>query len=367
MVGPDNPVVFTAPVLTRSQSESPEGPGQDLLDRDTTLSRSFRSSLFQSQNCSPTERVEGAASSQLKLSQVRVLTSPPPSQPANLLTSASRTPANSRFNSKRKTLKSNISRKSLKSALGSSRAAFRRTGVQQGASPPVTTETNLDTDTELDEDVFLTSSKAARNNNIVEQIGGQAGGQMLQRGSSAASDWRDPRKGRRVGSPGRTGKAEYFTRQAPLPSVPISLDDRARSEFVTRQRVVDRRSVASAGAVGGARPKTSSHHLRPPSLRKKPQHKYTGCSESDLTDFTSDEEMRKQVATRRLELPPRDLSPLSSCGDVSVTPPPPASTDVSPDPSLLAQYSIVSFTQSDMDLVQSSQPRYRDPTVPQPD
>ena len=358
IVGPDNPVVFTAPVLTRSQSESPEGPGQDLLDRDTTLSRSFRSSLFQSQNFSPSERAEEAeATSQLKLSQVRVLTSPPPSQPANLLTSASRTPANSRFNSKRKTLKSNISRKSLLSALGSSRAAFRKTGVQYVASPQVTTETNLDTDTEQDQEVFLPFNKGARNPNIVEQMGGQFGGQMLRRGSSVASDWRDPRKGRRVGSPGMTGKAEYFTRQAPLPSVPISLDDRARTEFVARQRVGDRRSVASAGAVGGARPKTSSQYLRPPSLRRKPQHKYTGHSESDVTDFTSDEEMRKQVVTRRLELPQRDVSPLSSssCGDISVTPPPPASTDVSPDPSLLAQYSIVSFTQSDMELVQSSQ------------
>ena len=113
--------------------------------------------------------------------------------------------------------------------------------------------------------------------------------------------------------------------------------------------------MASAGAVGGARPKTTNQYLRPPSLRKKPKQKYTGYSESDITDFTSDEEMRKQVATRRLELPARDVSLLSSCGDISVTPPPPPSTDVSPDPSLLAQYSIVSFTQSDMELVQSSQ------------
>ena len=114
--------------------------------------------------------------------------------------------------------------------------------------------------------------------------------------------------------------------------------------------------MAGAGAAGGARPKTNQY-LRPPSLRKKPQQKYTGYSESDLTDFTSDEEMRKQVATRRLELPPRDVSPLSSCGDISVTPPPPPSTEVSPNPSFLAQYSIASFTQSDMDLVQSSQAR----------
>ena len=244
---------------------------------------------------------------------------------------------------------SNISRKSLKSALGSSRAAFRKSGVQHGTSPPVTTETNLDTDTALDEEVFL------RNPNIVGQLGGQVGGEMLRRGSSAASDWRDPRKGRRVGSPGRTGKAEYFVRQAPLPSVSISLDDRPRTEFVARQRVQDRRSVASAGAVGGARPKTAGQYLRPPSVRKKPQQKYTGNSESDVTDFTSDEETRRQVASRRLELPSRDLSPLSSCGDVSVTPPPPASTDVSPDQSILAQYSIVNFTQSDQELVQSSQ------------
>ena len=53
------------------------------------LSRSFRSSQFNSQNFSPPERAGDLANSQLKLSQVRVLTSPPPSQPEHQLTSAS--------------------------------------------------------------------------------------------------------------------------------------------------------------------------------------------------------------------------------------------------------------------------------------
>ena len=242
---------------------------------------------------------------------------------------------------------SNLSKKSLKSVLGGSRSGSRNTRTRQVMSPPVTSETNLETS--LDEEVFLAAGgEKGRVTNIVDQLQGQ----LVRRGSSAASDWRDPRKGRRVGSPGRTGKAEYFIRQDQLPSVPIELEDRARTEFVSRQRPADRRSVASAPhPVGGARPRTSQH-LKPPSQRRRERtQKYAGYSESD---FTSDDEARKQEACRRLELPGQ-VSPLSSssCGDVSVTPPPPASPDTSP----LQQYSLISFTQSDMELVQSSVPQ----------
>ena len=97
--------------------------------------------------------------------------------------------------------------------------------------------------------------------------------------------------------------------------------------------------------------------FRPPSLRKRSRTRpYNPASESEITDFSADEERRQGVARiARLELPPRDLartSPGSSeAGDISVTPPPPASTDVSPEASPLGQYSSVSFTQSDMDLI----------------
>ena len=191
-----------------------------------------------------------------------------------------------------------------------------------------------------------------RTQNVVNQLSDQ-----MARRASSCSDWRDPRKGRRVGSPGRTGKAEYFTTQDPRPVLAIQLEDRPRTEFVSRQRVADRRSVSSAPhQAGGARPRTS-HHLKVPAVRRRERtEKYSRYSESDLT---SDDEVR-QKASRRLELPGRgqDASPLSSSwADVSITPPPPTSNEVSPETNILQQYSIVSFTQSDMDLVQSSAAR----------
>ena len=221
-------------------------------------------------------------------------------------------------------------------------------------SPPATSETNLETETSQDEEVFLgAGGERLRTQNVVNQLSDQ----MVRRASSC-SDWRDPRKGRRVGSPGRTGKAEYFMRQDPRPVLAIQLEDRPRTEFVSRQRVADRRSVSSAPhQAGGARPRTS-HHLKVPAVRRRGRtEKYSRYSESDLT---SDDEAMRQKASRRLELPGRgqDASPLSSSwADVSLTPPPPTSSEVSPETNILQQYSIVSFTQSDMDLVQSSAAR----------
>ena len=62
----------------------------------------------------------------------------------------------------------------------------------------------------------------------------------------------------------------------------------------------------------------------------------------------------------------RGPSPGSSAGDISVTPPPPASTDASPaDPSPLAPYTSASFTQSDMELVAS--PTAKSTDVPSTD
>merc|ERR1712112_285799 len=144
-------------------------------------------------------------------------------------------------------------------------------------------------------------------------------------------------------------------------------DGGIRTEFVPRTKIVTKKSVSSAPQpqaqsrmmIGGAKPKDSNKFLKPPSLRKKskPRSYKPGYSESeDITDFTSDEERRQVDRRMRLELPPRGPSPTSSCGDLTVTPPPPASTDVSPDPSPLMQYSSVSFTQSEMDLVGAGSP-----------
>ena len=304
-----------------------------------------------------------------KMSQVRVLTSPPPSASNNLVsTSASRTPATAREKSSKKKLLSNMSRKSLKSI-------FTKKDVIRNDDVPATTETNIET-TE-DEDVFLSNIRAEAEGQI------SSGGRGPRRGSY----WTDPKKQRKVGSPGRTGNADYFIKQAqaPLRSVDIDIggvgDGGIRTEFVPRTKIVTKKSVSSAPQpqaqsrmmIGGAKPKDSNKFLRPPSLRKKSKTRLykPGYSESeDITDFTSDEERRQVDRRMRLELPPRGPSPTSSCGDLTVTPPPPASTDVSPDPSPLMQYSLVvspdpnplvqyssvSFTQSEMDLVGAGSP-----------
>ena len=120
------------------------------------------------------------------------------------------------------------------------------------------------------------------------------------------------------------------------------------------------------------KPKDKNTFLRPPFLRKKSRTRAyrPGYSESeDVTDFTSDEEQRRHVGgAARLLVPGagRGPSPGSSAGDVSVTPPPPASTDASPaDPSPLAPYTSASFTQSDMELVAS--PTAKSTDVPSTD
>merc|ERR1719342_944142 len=93
-----------------------------------------------------------------KMSQVRVLTSPPPSASNNLVsTSASRTPATAREKSFKKKLLSNMPRKSLKSI-------FTKKDVNKNDDVPATTETNIET-TE-DEDVFLSNIRAKADGQI---------------------------------------------------------------------------------------------------------------------------------------------------------------------------------------------------------
>jgi len=369
--------------------DGPSPPGclqsEEGLDRDTTLSRSFRSSLFQSQS-SPLqmfqmEEVKNAKddvskltlherfsaikgtenneeADQFKMNQVRVLTSPPATDNILMASSASRTPSTAR----EKVVKQRTSRRSLRSMFGRNKikSVSNSKDPPDTAREPVTTDTNLDTTD--NEEVFLSNNK----NSVIKDVDSDQPPLKPRR----TSDWTDPKKGRKVGSPGRTGNADFFIRQAPLRSVDIDLGpggegDNQRSEYVRRTRMVTSRSVASApqapvqsrASLGGAKPKDRNTFLRPPSLRKRSRTRpYNPASESEITDFSADED-RRQGGPRmaRLELPPRDLgrtSPGSSeAGDISVTPPPPASTDVSPEASPLGQYSSVSFTQSDMDLI----------------
>lgn len=366
---------------------------EEILDRNTTISRSFRSSSFQNSHSSPFQQITNenerrpssfnesprqtlnarfgaitatgdqgnANADKSKMSQVRVLTSPPPSEDKDLVaTSASRTPSTARENFKMRSQFS--SRRSLKPVFSKSvKKKSPHVVVVESSVAPVTTETNLDT---TEDDVFLDSHKRSSVTNVNSD-------QELR-----SREWTQSRKQRKVGSPGRTGNADFFVRQVPLRSFDIDIgaeNDRAIKTDVAKktQRRTDQRGVASApqqpiqsrcsAAAGGAKPKDNNMFLRPPSLRKKSRHRAykPGYSESeDVTDFSADEERRNSRRTR-LQLPQPRSSPgsgSSTCGDVSVTPPPPASTDVSPDPSPLGQYSPGSFTQSDMDLVTAGSP-----------
>jgi len=384
---------FSANLMT-SNNPSPVDGG-DFLDRDTIISRSFKSSHFQSQSSPINQEVskvaedwynnnvyKGVSSTQPpvqdyrnnKMSQVRVLSSPPDNETGVASgTSASRTPATARQKAtsfkRSSAFGSNATRRSLK-------VAFSRKGKSKQSEPdiPVTTETNLDTsatdDDEEEEEVFITDNRRTVIN-VDNHIVSNNETRPVRKLTRRASDWTDPKKGRKVGSPGRTGDAKYFMKQAskaPLRSVDIDIhsDPKSRSEQVNKTREVILRNVARASQAeirsrtnndgqGGAKPKTNSF-LRVPSTRKQrgSNRQYRpGYSESeDVTDFTSEDENRQdQRAFERLQLPPRGPSPLSSIGDVSVTPPPPESTDVSPDQSPLQNYSPESFTQSEMELV----------------
>ena len=261
------------------------------LDRDTTLSRSFRSSLFQSQS-SPLQMMQmeevkkakdvntkltlherfsvikgtennNEENEQAKMNQVRVLTSPPASDNILMSSSASRTPSTAR----EKVVKQRTSRRSLKSVFGRNKikSVSNSKDTLNNAREPVTTETNLDTTD--NEEVFLSKNK----NSVVKDVDSDQPPVKPRR----TSDWTDPKKGRKVGSPGRTGNADFFIRQAPLRSVDIDLGpgregDAQRSEYVQRTRIVTSREVVSApqapaqsrASIGGAKPKDRSQFLR---------------------------------------------------------------------------------------------------------
>merc|ERR1712107_713601 len=134
------------------------------------------------------------------------------------------------------------------------------------------------------------------------------------------------------------GNAEFFINHVPLRSFDIDIG--AQDDGVVKTDVV----------------KKSRKNLDSRNAATAPQHRVykPGYSESEeQTDFTSDEERRERRGRLELAVTRPGSSPGSSCADTSVTPPPPASTDVSPDPSPLASYSHQSFTQSEMELVAS--------------
>ena len=260
------------------------------LDRDTTLSRSFRSSLFQSQSSplqmfhleenkdakndhntkvtlnerfSAIKENDYSTSASSKMNQVRVLTSPPATDHLLMASSASRTPSTAR----EKAVKQKTSRRSLRSVFGKNKSVSKHRDTLDNARDPVTTETNLDTTD--NEEVFLSNNKG----NKIKDVDSDQPPLKPRR----SIDWTDPKKGRKVGSPGRTGNADFFIRQAPLRSVDIDLgpgaareDDKQRSEYVRRKRMVNSRVVVSApqapaqsrASHGGAKPKDRNTFLR---------------------------------------------------------------------------------------------------------
>ena len=205
---------------------------EEILDRNTTISRSFRSSSFQNSHSSPfqlavrNENERGPLHVQSprqtlsarfgamtgeeenisdKMSRFRVLTSPPPSEAKDLVaTSASRTPSTARDKQRSQF----SSRRSLKSVFCKSGKKKQSVVVEDRSLAPMTTETNLDT---TEDEVFLASNKRSSVTNVHSD-------QELR-----SWEWTQSRKQRKVGSPGRTGNADFFVRQVPLRSFDIDI------------------------------------------------------------------------------------------------------------------------------------------------
>jgi len=430
-------VLETVPVPSPSR--------EDELDQDTTISRSFRSAKKRSSSNRKSPQSSGGnpsrskkspltlnerfgtlsnpilaaedgnvtakstASVQSKLSQVRIISSPPPNDEDLNQALLTRTPSNAM----RSTRKSLVSSKSVKAFLGSksnkkrscSRVSTRASiaGARSKVITKVptkemnlnidTTETNLENS---DEDVFMEEKPRTAqdlgqhyvtpvNAEIVPRQLSQeqvlAGNPLVPRSSGGAGggrDWTNPRKERKVGSPGNTATADYFIKQHTPQVLDIELEDKARTEFVSRQSCVSgrRRVPSSAPARQGG------DYLRPPqgavvhnnqAPRVKERKAYNpGYSESDLTS-QSEDEARRQNWDRRGALEPElplgfdvsppvlDLSQVVPCtsGTAAEHSAPPASVSAlsATNPSPL-QYSSISFSQSDMSLVVSSPTNY---------
>ena len=323
-------------------------------------------------------------SAQSKLSQVRILTSPPPSdQDESALT---------RRRCSHLKRSKNIGGARSKAIIT---AAYK--DIEHGA---LTSDTNLETS---DEEVFIsqiprTALELGQHHvTPVPEFPRQFSQEILlvhrphlatqSQGSSGGSDWSNPRKERQVGSPGNTANADYFIKKQIPQLLAIDLDrpagEQPRTDLVQRvSKQGRRRATASAPARqsqarqhGGEQQSQESsgpEALTHNNLLSVKSHKAykPGYSESDITS-QSEDEMRRNNWDRRgaLELPAGGSSPGSG---FDLTPPvldlsqvvlgsasaPPSSDQLfstsalSTNPSPL-QYSSVSFSQSDMSLVVS--------------
>jgi len=433
----DQPAVLAPPILQSSHDSYSAFPrtgyGEALvpvsshreeeLDHDTTISRSFRSARKRSsgierslnrstaglrndgkeqQQLTLNERfgtisnpashnhnstnasAKSSSSSQSKLSQVRVLTSPPPSEQDQALT---RTPSNA-LKSTRKSFHSNISKRSIKSLWGARKeklsnsshvltsksygGARKKTNTKENEHEALTSETNLETS---DEDVFI-SQKPRTGEQLGQHFTTPVNPELVQRQFSQEvmlthSEWSNPKKERQVGSPGNTATADYFIKQQTPQLLDIDLGkpgEQVRSAMVSRVNTQVRRKVSSSAPTRQSGGDKAQGHHNHRLLSVKSRHAYKpGYSESDLAS-QSEDETRRQNWDRRgaLELPPtQGLTPGSGLDltppvlDLSqVLPDPPSvvpsceTSTLSTDPSPL-QYSSVSFSPSDMSLVVS--------------
>jgi len=389
------------------------------LDHDTTISRSFRSARKRSSGIErslsrstgirndgkvpqvtlnerfstlsnppaflnpedTTASAKSRSSAKSKLSQVRIPTSPPPSEQDQAL---ARTPSKV-MKSTRKSIQSNSSRRSLwgarKEKLSNSSHVLtskskggtrKKANTKDNGHEALTSETNLETS---DDDVFI-SQKTRTGEQLGEHYTTPVNPELVQRqvsqeGMLAHRDRSNPRKERQVGSPGNTATADYFIKQHTPQLLNIDLDrpgEQCKSAMVARVNTQARRKVSSSAparqAGGGkalALAQGHKHHF----LSAKSRQAYKpGYSESDLASQSEDETRRQNWGRRgALELPPTqgptpgfDLTP--PVLDLSqVLPDPPsdplgATSTLSTNPSPL-QYSSVSFSQSDMSLVVS--------------
>jgi len=412
-----------APVLQSSHTSYTRGRGgmgvletvhipsptrEEDLDQDTTISRSFRSgakrtssstnmrslsrgathrsgnkeprltlnqrfaslskSVLPSQDANISARSNTSAQS--KLSQVRMLTSPIPTEQGDLLPALTLTPGNA-MRSTRKSLLSNISKRSVRSLLRRKSTKTRTLDCHQGSinvggarskvmthsatkdieQGALTSETNLETS---DEEVF-TSQKPRTDPELGQyhatpvnpDLPRQYSQETLlvhrphlvtqSRGSSGGSDWSNPRKDRQVGSPGNTANADYFTKQHTPQLLDIDLDrpprEQPRTEFVPRPDKQSRRRATTSAPPrqsqtrqdgGGTQQFWSGRGTEAAAQKSllylKPHKAYKpGYSESDFTSQSEDETRRHNWERRgALDLPAGEPSPGSG---FDLTPP----------------------------------------------
>jgi len=434
-------------VLETVHVPSPASAGEEALDQNTTISRSFRSArkrrsnegrsqyrgvLNDSKSCltlnerfgtlpsqlldseDGNKTVGSTVSAQSKMSQVRIISSPPPYEDGDGNHALTRTPSNAMKLSKKSIFSKSISGYKSMKTRRASRISSRETAGEGTSKLPFhvntkdtkeyvgTSEAAMVTS---DEDVFIKNIQRTGqqlgqyhdtpvNPEIVvtrqfsqEQL--QLHRPRLVTPSSGGSDWTNPKKERQVGSPGNTANADFFIRQHTPQVMNIDLEKPGVDRILPKTDIVSRHNInkpARRGVLNSAPPRSTrqgsgdhqgqqhgveNHNL----LGVKSRRAYKpGYSESDVTS-QSEDEVRRQNWQRRgalePELPPLSLGPSPDIR-FDLTPPvldlsqvvPSTSSNVphsaplyttsalSTDPSPL-QYSSVSFLQSDMSLILS--------------